>query len=545
MQRSEWSRRSVLLPQIDDLTLEEEQHSPHRSRAVAPSNGVIPISFLMKDLKEKTLRGGVAKLCTLGAAFLLRILSVMILAHLLSPKDFGLVGMVTAFTGILGLFRDFGLSSATIQSETVTDEQSSTLFWINVAAGAILATLAFAMAPVIAAFYHEPRLFKVTAILALGFLLNSAGVQHGALLQREMRFTALSVITLLGSFAGIAIAIAGALAGYGYWSLVAMTVATPAIITMGVWLAIPWVPGMPRRQVGVRSMMRYGSTLTLNGFLIYLATNFEKVLLGKFWGADAIGIYGRAYQLSNIPTESLNSTVGEIAFAALCRLQNEPARLKSYFLKGYSLVVSMTLPITIASTLFGEDIIFALLGPKWHDAVPVFRLLAPTILVFAIVNPLAWLLSATGQVGRLLKMALVITPIMMGSYLVAVPYGPKGVAFTYSLLMILWIFPTVAWAVHGTVISVRDLLLAVSHPLVSGLVAAGVAFGARSLFGQSLLPRLVLESIVFGGTYFGFLLYVMGQKSQYMDLLHGLARRPSLKVETTVPGEHADSTVCT
>jgi O-antigen/teichoic acid export membrane protein len=103
----------------------------------------------VKDLKEKTLRGGVSRLCSLGTDFLLRILSVMILARLLAPKDFGLVGMVTAFTGVLGLFRDFGLSAATIQRETVSNEQISTLFWINLAFGTILAILAFAMAPVI------------------------------------------------------------------------------------------------------------------------------------------------------------------------------------------------------------------------------------------------------------------------------------------------------------------------------------------------------------------------------------------------------------
>ena len=114
----------------------------------------------MQDLKSKTIRGGVARLCAQGASFLLRVGSLMVLARLLGPKDFGLVGMVTAFTGVLTLFRDFGLSSAAIQRATVTDEQISTLFWINLVFGALLALLTLAMAPVIAAFYHEPRLSR-------------------------------------------------------------------------------------------------------------------------------------------------------------------------------------------------------------------------------------------------------------------------------------------------------------------------------------------------------------------------------------------------
>jgi O-antigen/teichoic acid export membrane protein len=478
----------------------------------------------MKDLKNKTLRGGVARMCTLGSGFLIRILSIMILARLLSPRDFGLVGMVTAFTGILGMLRDFGLSSASVQREKVTQEQISTLFWINLAFGAALSILTLAMAPLIARFYHEPHLFGVTVALSFGVFFNAAGVQHVAVLQRRMRFTTLAVINTLGIVVGTAIAIVAAWAGFGYWSLVMLSDIAPLISTIGYWVATSWIPGLPRRRTGVRSMMRFGGTVTLQGFLIYIANNFEKVLLGRYWGADAIGIYGRAYRLNNIPTDNLNSTAGEVAFAALSRLQNEPARLKSYFLKGYSLILSLTLPITIASALFAPDIILTLLGPKWKDAISIFRLLSPTILVFAVVNPMGWLLCSIGKVDRLLKMSLVITPIMIVSYLLAIPYGPNGVAFTYSLLMLLWMFPTIAWGLQGTVISFWDMVFAVRSPLVSSIVAAGLAFAFRFLYGHALSdwPRLILEGTIMLAAYLGMLLYVTGEKEFYMDILRGL-----------------------
>src|SRR6266852_8912657 len=142
----------------------------------------------MKDLKHRAIRGGVAKICSQGANFLVRIGSLMILARLLDPKDFGLVGMVTAVTGVFSVFRDFGLSAAAVQRTTVTEEQSSTLFWINLLLGAILGLLALALAPFVVAFYHEQRLFVVTAVLATAFLFNAAGVQHTARLARQMRF---------------------------------------------------------------------------------------------------------------------------------------------------------------------------------------------------------------------------------------------------------------------------------------------------------------------------------------------------------------------
>src|SRR5215472_11424287 len=212
----------------------------------------------MKDLKERTIRGGSARGAALAATFLLRIASLMVLARLLDPKDFGLVGMVTAFTGILNLFRDFGLSAAAVQSSTVSEEQSSTLFWINILVGTLLGLITLSMAPAIAAFYREPRLGSITAALAVGFLFNSAGVQHSALLQRKMNFTALSVINTIGLIMGIGFAILMAKAGYGYWALVIMALTTPLVITIGMWLATGWVPGKPHKNVAVRSMMRFG-----------------------------------------------------------------------------------------------------------------------------------------------------------------------------------------------------------------------------------------------------------------------------------------------
>jgi O-antigen/teichoic acid export membrane protein len=482
----------------------------------------------MKDLKEKTIRGGLARLCAQGANFVLRLGSLMVLARLLGPRDFGLVGMVTAFTGVLTLFRDFGLSAAAIQRADVTEAQLSTLFWINVFVGILLGLLAIAGAPAISAFYHEPRLFMVTVVLAAGFLFNAAGVQHSALLQRHMRFTALAVINTVSLIVGTVIAIGGAKAGYGYWALVVMTITVPLVSTIGFWLTAGWIPGLPQRRAGIRSMMRFGGTVTLNALVSYVATNSEKVLLGRFWGVDALGIYGRAYQLINIPTDNLNSAAGEVAFSALSRLQGEPLRLKSYFLKGYSVLLAMTLPITIACALFANEMIVVILGPKWAAAVDIFRLLAPTILVFALINPLFWLLCSLGLVGRSLKMGLIIAPVMIGSYLIGLPHGPKGVAFAYSTVMMLLVIPIIAWSVNGTVISLREILLAVSRPLASSIVAGALAFEVRLVYGRSLSPLagLVLESAVLLVTFVGMLLFASGQKTLYLGLLRGL-RGPS------------------
>lgn len=485
----------------------------------------------MQDLKERAIRGGFAKLCAQVANYTLRIGSLMVLARLLDPKDFGLVGMVTAFTGVLSLFRDFGLSAATVQRMEVTDEQISTLFWINILVGAILSLVTAAMAPVVAAFYHEPHLFWVTTALASSFLLNATGVQHSALLQRQMRFTALAAIEVLSWLGSTAVGIGMAVAGFKYWALVGAAVAAPLVATICFWITSGWVPGRPRRAVELRSMMHFGGGLTLTGLIVYIAYNFEKVLLGRFWGADAVGLYGRAYQLITIPNDNLNSAVGEVAFAALSRVRHDPPRFRSYFLKGYSLVLGMTIPITIAVAIFAPDLIAVLLGPKWKGAAQIFRLLSPTILIFALINPIGWLIFSLGMVGRSLKVACVMAPVVISGYIIGLPYGPKGVAIAYSTAMTLWVVPHIAWGLHGTVVSLHDIAVAASRPLASGLAAATLAFGVQMLVGQSWhpLPRLILGGSILLIVYVGTLFYVMGQKSIYVNLIRGFTKRRSVE----------------
>lgn len=481
----------------------------------------------MKDLKVRAIRGGFAKVCAQGANFGLRIGSLMVLARLLDPKDFGLVGMVTAFTGVLGLFRDFGLSSATVQRIEVTDEQVSTLFWINCLVGVTLWLVMAAVSPLIASFYREPRLLWVTVVLAMGFFFNAIGVQHSAMLQRQMKFTTLAAIDIISLVVSISVGIGMALHGFKYWSLVAIAIVAPLVTSVSLWLTTRWIPGAPRRRVGIHSMMRFGGTITLNGLVVYIAYNLEKVLLGRFWGAETVGIYGRAYQLINIPTDNLNSAVGEVAFSVLSRVQDDGKRLRSYFLKGYSLVLALTVPITVACALFGRDLISVVLGPKWTEAVPIFRLLAPTILMFAMMNPFSWLLFSLGWVNRSLKIALVIAPLAITAYLIGLPYGPKGVALAYSTAMGIWLIPHILWCIRGTNISFLDILNVVKRPVLSAGVGAVLAFGAQLQYGRLMSPllRLVSGCGILFGAYVLMLLYVMGQKTFYMDLVRGLGNR--------------------
>ena len=479
------------------------------------------------SLKQRAIRGGLASLCSQATSALLRIGAVMFLARLLTPADFGLIAMVMAFVGVLNLFRDLGLSTATLQRTSVSHDQLSTLFWINVLVGVALSCITAAIAPALAVFYGEPRLTWVTIGLAGTFVLNAAGIQHSALLQRQMRFAVVAAIESLSLFVSVAVGLAMAMLGAGYWALVGMTLATPLSYSTGVWLASGWVPGRPHRDAGVTSMIRTGGIVTVNGLVVYAAYNSEKILLGRFWGADALGLYGRAYQLISLPTETLNAAFTGVAISTLSRLKDDPARMRNYFLKWYALLIAVTLPLTAACALFADDVVFLMLGPHWIEAVPIFRLLAPTILIFAMINPMGALLVAQGMLLRSFHLALALAPVVIAGYLVGLPWGPKGVAMGFSIAMSLWLVPHLAWCVHGTVVSLKDVAVSVSRPLASVLIAT-VASGAVTFGLMSSVPpwlRLITGVLVLAAVYLGVLLFATGQRALYLEVLNEVKRR--------------------
>jgi len=190
----------------------------------------------------------------------------------------------------------------------------------------------------------------------------------------------------------------------------------------------------------------------------------------------------------------------------------------------------------MACALFARDMISVLLGPKWASAVPIFRLLAPTTLAFAVINPMGWLLMSLGLVRRGLRLALVLAPVMIGGYLVGLPYGPRGVAFTYSTMMMLCALPMITLAVRNTVISVRDVLRVASRPLLAVSVAGGIAFGAQALFGIHFSPlsRLAVGLTLLLAVYLGMLLFVLGQKGFYLDTFRGFRGLPTVEESLVV-----------
>ena len=275
-------------------------------------------------------------------------------------------------------------------------------------------------------------------------------------------------------------------------------------------------------------MVQVGGAVTLHGVVLYLAYSADKILLGRLWGAEALGLYGRAYQLGNLPMHSLYSSLGNVAFPALSRAQADAERLRRAFLTSYSVVVSVTIPFTISLAIFSEEIVGLMLGPKWTDAAMLLRLLAPTFLAIALIDPFGWFLLATGRARRYLNIALfLIAPVVILGVVVGLRDGPTGVALGFSTAMILLVAPIVAWAKLGTGMTARDCWGALKRPLISAAVA-GAAGWLFKVAGESTLAPIVV--LAFGlaltlGVHGWVLMVIMGQKDLYGDLLNQVLPR--------------------
>lgn len=491
-----------------------------------PTEAVPARAATVVDLKHTTARGGLISLAGQGGIVLIRTGSMVLLARLVTPEEFGLVGMVTAFTGFLGMFRDAGLSLASVQHSTVTREQTSALFWINLAMGSLLALVCLLAAPALTSFYHEPRLQWITPALGVGFLFYGASAQHRASLQRNLRFGTLVATEVLSLLVATIAGVLCALAGWGTWALVVLAVTSPAVAACGVWWTAGWWPDRPARARGLGGMLRFGGTVTLNSLIAYLVYNTEKVLLGRFLGAEVLGIYGRAYHLLSLPSENLNCVMGAVMFPALSRVQHDPPRLRRYFCASYSLFLAVVVPLTLACALFADDIVLVLLGARWHEVAGVFRLLTPTMLVFALVNPFTALMQASGRALRSLKIAFFIAPTVVAGYLCGLPHGGPGVALGFSAAMVALVLPILYWARRDTLISASDIARAALYPLLASLAAAAVVVAAWQPLAvvTPALVRLTLRSTLLFSLYALILLYGLNLKGTYWELVQSARR---------------------
>ena len=457
---------------------------------------------LMVDLKGHAVRGGTVTVIAQAAKFILQTISAIVLSRLISPADFGLVAMVTAITAFMYSFNDLGLSMATIQRAEITHAQTSTLFWINVALGLAIAVITAGLAPAISWFYGEPRLLVITLVLASAFIFGGLSAQHIALLRRQMRFAALAVVDIGSTLIGFIAAVVLAFWGAGYWALVAYSMVATASGAGAAWLASEWRPGWWSRSAGVREMVAFGGNLTGFSIMNYFARNLDNVLIGRVWGSVALGYYARAYNLMMLPLLQINEPISAVALPCLSRLQEEPPRYRSAYLKFLTLIATITIPGVTFCLVMGYDLVLLVLGKQWAESARIFQVLALAALVQPVTRTNGLLFVSTGRAKLMMQTGVASTAAVIICFFVGLPYGAIGVAWSYAVVSWLLMVPILWIACSGTAVRFGGILASVWRPIVTAILITGLLILIRPFLGETnRVVRLGACAAVAGSTW--------------------------------------------
>ena len=445
------------------------------------------------DLKERTIRGGAIVFGNMFVQKALLLVIYAVLARLLTPKDYGILGMVFVINVFLGIFSNAGLSQATVQKPNLNHQQISTIFWLNLALGCFLGVVMASISPLVAWFYKEPILTNVTLLMALAFPLASAGTQHGALLQRRMDFGKVAISGTGAMVVSGAVAIFMAWRGFGVYSLVAQNLAQALAGSAGNWLFSRWVPGLPVKGSGVRDMLRFGGYLTGFYLVSYFAQNLDKILLGRFVGAAPLGLYTRAYAIMMYPVGLVSQPASYVMVPALAKVQYEKERLREACLKFLSLTGFVVLPLMAWLIVCHKEIIAVLYGSKWTAAAPLFAIICVGGICQAFNFIINQIYVAVGKTDRLFKVGLFTSAVLCLAVASGICWGVKGVAIAFSIGHCTVIFPYLFYACATIGLKLRTVLRSILPAFVAALIMLAAQSAITShIFSQTWKPAVII-----------------------------------------------------
>lgn len=504
---------------------------------VDPAERRFRTDHLDATLGRRTARSGATALASQACKFLLHLAGTVVLARLLAPEDYGLFAVVFAVVAFFSIFRESGLSAATVQSAEVTHAQVSALFWIGLALCAALALLTAASAPLVGWLYEDARFVPMTVALSAGFLFGAAGAQHRALLRRQMRIGVLSLVEVASFALGVVAAVAAALAGARYWALVVLHLTLNAATALGLWLACDWRPGRPARAEGVRPLVAFGGHLTGFEVVSYLARNADFLLIGWYWGARPLGFYDKAYQLMLLPVLHVALPLGSVVFPALSRLRDDAPRFRAYFDRCVLLTVATGMPLVAFLFVTADRAVPFVLGAQWAEAVPVFRALAPAAFVGPLYASVNWATASLGRTRRQLVWSLVSSSVTVCGFLVGLRWGAAGVAAAFSASRVLMLVPTLAYCYKDSPLGWTEALSNVARPALAAVLAAAALapLDARLPATNNAALTLLLEGALYVVLYAAVWLATRGGRRLLRELLalskelwRGDKRRPDV-----------------
>lgn len=482
---------------------------------------------------------------------LLQIGITAVLARLLVPADFGLIGMVVVVTGFLGLFSELGLGPALVQKKDLRSDHLSTAVTVSLLSGCALMLVTMAAAPLIAGFYHDARVVSVTMALALAFPLNSLGVVPLNLLHRRMDFRRLALIEMLSVVAAGGVAVALAARGLGVWSLVGQTLVSALGSSLLGWLVVHQRPTLSFHRAAFDDLFRFSAPVVGSNLLTYCARNFDNLLIGRFLGATALGYYALAYRLMLYPVQNISWVVGRVLFPAFSHLQQDKARVREGYLRSIRFLSLVTFPLMAGMAVMASELVGVIYGPQWDRAIGLVRILSLVGALQSIGTTIGPICLSQGRSDVLFRWNLLSVPVVCLAFAVGLRWDIEGVAVAYaSASLALWY---ISHAMTNRLINLpmAEFLRALVPPALAATLMAGfvgVVKPAVVAPGWWRTAEVLVLSGMVGALVYGLALALVGSGAirealaLARHLRHG--RIPPLPADTPVsPASRSGVTV--
>ena len=471
-------------------------------------------------LKQQASRGAFWALGSNLSVSALSFGGTVVLSRLLEPADFGLMSMAVLVTGVVGLFSNFGLGAALVQKVDVTQEDLSTVFWINCVAGLSLAVLCVLCAPMAGLFFHEDSVKWILICLSVTFILSSVSSIHSTLVYKNVQMKPMAVIEVSGRLLRVVVMLIAAVCGLKVWSIVIGIVSERVFKTMALCCLSPWYPSRVFSATRFKAMFRFGRHLFGGGVLGYLSTNIDFIVTGRILGSHSLGYYQMAYNLPNLLQLYINDSIGAVAFPIFCKVQDDNACLAGGFMRIVRFVAMSAFPVLSGLSFVAGDFILVAYGEKWLPAVQPLRILCFSAALACVNTAVGPLLNAKGRpdIGfkwGFIRLPLTVVGILVGVYIA----GIVGVAWGMLVAEILSLV-----VVYKALKLLKCSILEYAKALLPAATASVIMMGALgalnygfSLNTMSAWMRLVLECAV-GAMVYGAV-FVFGFRNILKDLI--------------------------
>lgn len=370
----------------------------------------------------------------------------VILARLLSPRDFGLIAMITVITSFVNIFAELGFSAALVQKQDVRQEHLSSVFWLNLGAGLLLTITLMAGAPLIAGFYQEPLLVPLTMLISITFLISSLNIVQNTLMTKALDFKTLSIVEIAAVGISGVVAIVMAYTGFGVWSLAVQSVVLSAVTAALLWKLSDWCPDLTFKWGAIRDLLGFSMSLFGTKVLNYWVRNVDYLLIGRFLGTTPLGVYTRAYKVMLFPLANVSRVLSKVMFPFFSTIQEDKQRVKSVYLKMTRTIALVTFPMMMGLFITVEPFVLTLYGPKWVEMISVLQILCLVGMVQSIATLNGNLYLSQSRADLQFRVGLVLKANGILGIVIGLRWGIVGVAVGYAIASVVNSYPAFFFA---------------------------------------------------------------------------------------------------